>query len=121
MPKLQDCTESPIFQQDGAPPHYFRKVVSYLNRKYPGKWIGRGGPIKWPSRSPDLTPCDFFLWGYIKDQVYKTPVQDIVQLKRRITRACNSISQETLQKVFRNLNYRLSDVINKNGAQIEIR
>ena len=25
----------------------------------------------WPPRSPDLTPCDFFLWGYVKDNAYK--------------------------------------------------
>ena len=25
-------------------------------------------------RSPDVTPCDFFLWGYVKDQVYVPPL-----------------------------------------------
>ena len=25
-------------------------------------------------RSPDATPCDFFLWGYVKDQVYVPPL-----------------------------------------------
>ena len=25
--------------------------------------------LAWPPRSPDATPCDFFLWGYVKDQV----------------------------------------------------
>ena len=24
----------------------------------------------WPQRSPELTPCDFFLWGYAKDHVF---------------------------------------------------
>ena len=27
-----------------------------------------------PPRSPDATTCDFFLWGYVKDQVYKSDV-----------------------------------------------
>jgi len=26
-----------------------------------------------PPRSPDATPCDFFLWGYVMDQVYVPP------------------------------------------------
>jgi len=30
--------------------------------------------IAWPSHSPDATPCDFFLWGYVKDQVYVPPL-----------------------------------------------
>ncbi|KAJ8893412.1 hypothetical protein PR048_006003 [Dryococelus australis] len=36
------------------------------------EWIGRGGPISWPARSPDLTPLDYFLWGHIKDVIYET-------------------------------------------------
>ena len=27
--------------------------------------------LLWPPRSPDLTPCHFFLWGYVKDNAYK--------------------------------------------------
>ena len=27
--------------------------------------------LLWPPRSPDLTPCDFFLRGYVKDNAYK--------------------------------------------------
>ena len=30
--------------------------------------------LAWPPRSPDATPCDFFLWGYVKDQVYVPPL-----------------------------------------------
>jgi hypothetical protein len=26
--------------------------------------------LRWPPRSPDITPCNFFLWGYIKDSVF---------------------------------------------------
>ena len=25
-------------------------------------------------RSPEVTPCDFFLWVYVKDQVYVPPL-----------------------------------------------
>ena len=25
---------------------------------------------KWPPQSPDLNPCDFYLWGYLKSVVY---------------------------------------------------
>jgi hypothetical protein len=27
--------------------------------------------LLWAPRSPDLTTCDFFLWGYVKDNAYK--------------------------------------------------
>jgi hypothetical protein len=62
------------FQQDGAPPHFGNVVRDTLDSEFPGRWIGRTGPIPWPPRSPDLTPPDFFLWGYVKDKVFATPV-----------------------------------------------
>ena len=36
-----------ILQQDGAPPHYSRKVRDFLDDKFPDRWIGRRGPLKW--------------------------------------------------------------------------
>jgi hypothetical protein len=51
------------FQHDGAPPHNSRLTQQVLNTWNPHKWIGRGGPVAWPPRSPDLTPVDFFLWN----------------------------------------------------------
>ena len=29
--------------------------------------VGLGHDVEWPPRSPDLTPCDFFLWGYLRN------------------------------------------------------
>lgn len=60
-----------IFQHDGAPAHYSRSVKDYLNNRFGSRWIGRGGSVSWPARSPDLTPLDFFLWGYVKNEVYR--------------------------------------------------
>jgi hypothetical protein len=48
-----------------------------LDRVFPQNWIDRDGPTACTPRSPDLTPPFLFLWGYVKDKVFKTPVQDI--------------------------------------------
>jgi len=45
------------------------------------------GPTAWPPRSPDLTPLDFFTWGFIKDVVYRRKVQDLADLRQRIIEA----------------------------------
>jgi hypothetical protein len=37
-----------------------------------------------PPRSPDITPLDYFLWGYVKDIVYRTQLRDIDQLKNSV-------------------------------------
>jgi hypothetical protein len=51
-------------------------------------------------RSPDATPCDFFLWGYVKDQVYVPPLPaSIPELKVGIRTAIETISADMLQVV----------------------
>ena len=52
-----------VFQQDGALYHYAIIVRDYLERRFPGRWVGRGGTQPWAARPPDLTPLDFFLPG----------------------------------------------------------
>ncbi|GBM88873.1 hypothetical protein AVEN_134136-1 [Araneus ventricosus] len=44
-----------FLQQDGAPPHWDTIVHSSLHAHFTGRWIGLGGPIFWPPRSPDVT------------------------------------------------------------------
>ncbi|KAJ4433250.1 hypothetical protein ANN_15509 [Periplaneta americana] len=39
------------------------------------QWMGRGGTIAWPARSPDLAPLDYFLWGHMKRLIYETSVE----------------------------------------------
>lgn len=87
------------FQQDGATPHYALMVRTYLDEIFPNKWIGRRGTIEWPARSPDLTPLDFYLWGYLKNKVYATQPTSIVDLKDRMTTEIRNISPQTLNKV----------------------
>ncbi|GBP63905.1 hypothetical protein EVAR_39568_1 [Eumeta japonica] len=58
------------FQHDGAPPHITLPVRSHLNATFPNRWLGRFRSQPWPARSPDLTPLDFFLWGYVKERVF---------------------------------------------------
>ena len=60
------------FQQDGVPPHYHSDARSFLEEVLLSKWIGRRSFVEYPPRSPDPTPLDFFLWGYLKDKVYTT-------------------------------------------------
>lgn len=87
------------FQQDGAPAHNSRDVRNYLSGQFPEKWIGTHSTISWPARSPDITPLDFFLWGYIKDRVYTDQFENEEQLQMCVTEAFNSISPEMLSNV----------------------
>ena len=59
----QETISRVIFMQDGATPRFSCFVTDVLNERFPDTWIGKGGPIPWPPRSPDLSPLDFSLWG----------------------------------------------------------
>jgi hypothetical protein len=107
------------FQQDGAPPHYLRAVRDWLDARFPGRWIGRGGPLAWPPRSPDLTPLDFFLWGYIKGRVYQTAPANAEELKERIRDAMAAITPRMLRDVRRNLTQRFADCLTADGRHFE--
>jgi len=79
------------FQHDGAPPHYIRHVKDHLTESFPNRWLGRGGPIPWPPRSPDLTPLDYYLWGHMKTLVYESKVDSRAALRDRIFAAAEHI------------------------------
>lgn len=109
------------FQQDGAPPHYAAAVRDYLNTEYGNRWIGRGGPVPWPPRSPDLTPCDFFLWGEIKRRVYVEEAQSLDDLKRKICEAFDEVKSDTavLNKIKDNVQKRARLCLERNGLHFE--
>lgn len=86
------------FQQDGAPPHNNRLVDNFLENTFDGKWLGYQGPYKWPPRSPDLTPLDYFIWGFVKDQVYFEPVTTKENMVERVQNAFASLQPHQIQR-----------------------
>lgn len=129
MPVLRHLFPNPLdpnltderlwFQQDGAPPHYAAIVRQYLDRIFPGRWIGRRGAIEWPARSPDLTPLDFFLWGHLKSRVYIQKPNNIEDLKERIREEIRNITPEMLHNVRDETYHRLGCCQHLNGTHIE--
>ncbi|KFM56612.1 hypothetical protein X975_18900, partial [Stegodyphus mimosarum] len=107
FPQLEELQPRVFLQQDGAPPHWGTIVRSSLNDHFTGRWIGRGSPIPWPPRSPDITPLDFFLWGFVKDNVHRRRVSNMDDLKGRITTAVASVDADMLAGTWREIEYRL--------------
>ena len=50
--------------------------------------------LKWSPRSPDITPLDFCLWGWIKSEVYKEKVNTRDEFVTRIMNSAALIKQE---------------------------
>ena len=107
------------YQLDGAPAHYYKLVRDKLDRMFPDRWIGRLGPTMWPARSPDLNPCDFFLWGFIKEKIYSEDYEDFVVLRQKIQAAIDSITPEMLERVHQNFIKRCRKCIECLGGHFE--
>ncbi|GFV10166.1 uncharacterized protein TNCV_3661181 [Trichonephila clavipes] len=72
------------FQQDGATCHTARAAIDLLKDTFGDRLISRFGPVNWPPRSCDLTPLDYFLWGYVKSLVYADKPQTLDHLEDNI-------------------------------------
>jgi len=76
--------------------------------------------LSWPPRSPDMTPCDFFLWGDVKERVYVPPLSaDLDELTNRITAAVKSVTEDTLRRVWDDFSYRVDVVRAAGGGHME--
>lgn len=115
----RDDFDTMWWQQDGAPPHYALTVRSWLDQTFPGRWIGRRGPVEWPPRSPDLTPLDFWLWGYLKDKVYRHRIHNIPELRAAITEEFRKIPLDMCKKACDNVKLRLEACIAMEGRMVD--
>jgi len=109
------------FQHDGAPPHFSLEVRNFLNYRFPGRWIGRGGPHNWPARSPDLSPLDYCVWGWMKELVYSVKVRTRDALLGRILDAADRIRnrQRKLQRATRTVHNRAAACVADGGGIFE--
>lgn len=107
------------FQQDGAPAHYARLVRNYLDLVFPNRWIGRLGPIAWPPRSPDLTPLDFFLWGFLKDRVFRTSPETLQEMEDKIMENCLIPDENMFARVRHSFGQRILWCMHEGGKQFE--
>ncbi|GFW79953.1 DUF4817 domain-containing protein [Trichonephila clavipes] len=65
IPELNNLDVQELwFKQDGATCHTARAKIDLLKDTFGDRLISRFGPVNWPPRSCDLTPLDYFLWGY---------------------------------------------------------
>lgn len=119
MPLQERC--SVWYQQDGAAIHSTIEVRNYLNDLFHGRWIGRFSQYPWPARSPDLTPLDFFLWGHLKNEVYKRrPFINIQDLEHKIRICCLAISPSTIRKALQEFSRRTIKCIEREGRLVEM-
>jgi len=78
---------------------------------FPGSLISLRGDVEWPARSPDLRPCDVFVWGYLKEKIFKHRPRSLEDLKERIQQEIDPIPLELTQRVMKNFRERLQQCV----------
>ncbi|GFT01712.1 uncharacterized protein TNCV_4205291 [Trichonephila clavipes] len=106
------------FQQDGATCHTARATIDLLKDTFGDRLISRFGHVNWPPRSCDLTPLDYFLWGYVKSLVYADKPQTLDHLEDNIRRVIADIRPQMLEKVIENWTSRLDYIRASRGSPV---
>jgi hypothetical protein len=113
------------FQQDGARPHATPEVLEFLHSKFQQRIVSNRFPqqfqcgFSWPPCSPDLNPCDYFLWGYLKDKVFSSALRTPPELNKRIKESCAHVRSGMLTSAVQNFVLRRQAVRESQGAHIE--
>ncbi|GFT88499.1 putative transposable element [Trichonephila clavipes] len=103
IPELNNLDVQELwFQQDGATCHTARATIDLLKDTFCDRLISRFGPVNWPPRSCDLTPLDYFLWGYVMSLVYEDKPQMLDHLEDNIRLVIADIRPQMLEKVIEN-------------------
>ncbi|GFO50010.1 transposable element tc3 transposase [Plakobranchus ocellatus] len=68
------------FQQDGATSNTANETIAWLRQRFEERLISRRCDVEWARTHQILTPPDFYLWGFLKDNVYQGNPQTIEEL-----------------------------------------
>ena len=69
--------------------------------------------------SPDINPCDFFLWGFLKEKVFQRRPENVAQLRAHVVKLCRALSEDLCLKVVTNARVCLQEVVRQNSGHIE--
>ena len=101
-----------IIHMDNCPVHKSKMTQSYISSH--GLYMPRHPPY-----SPDISPCDFFLFGYLKSKIIGKTFATKEDLISWIEEQISEIPKSVLEKVFTEWLIRLEEVIKVKGEYIE--
>ena len=111
--------EQKWLQQDGDTPHTAGATLKWLQDHFGGRVISKKAQVTWPAHSPDLTPPDFFLWGYLKSKVYHPEVETLADLKNSIRKQIRLIKPDLCERVSQEVLKRADVCVSRKGSYVE--
>lgn len=96
--------EEQWFLQNGVLPHTANVTMAWLHEKFGEHLISCKAEVEWAPHLLNLNPAHqvFFLWGFLKNNIYQGNPHSIVALKAAITENIQMITQEICAHVINN-------------------
>jgi len=85
---------------------------------FPQHVLSHGGVVPWPVRSPDLSACDYFLWGYLKSRFFMSKSRTIPELKHSIKEEIAAIPQQMTGQMMENVGVKLKQCLRSGGRHL---
>ncbi|GBO19207.1 hypothetical protein AVEN_185153-1 [Araneus ventricosus] len=104
-----------VFLQDSAPSHVSRVTQKFLTDQQ----VQFLGPQKWMPYSPDVAPCDYFLWGHLKNKLNKRRVSTLRSLQKALREEVKKIPQEMILRALKSWLKHCRQIYYAEGRHIE--
>lgn len=104
-----------IFHQDSAPSHASKLTRNFLIQKK----IPFITPEEWLPNSPDVAPCDYFLWGHLKQRLKTKVFSSLKELKSAVAREIKKVPQDLISRALEAWPKRVRKVYYNKGLNIE--
>jgi len=111
-PARVSASGSRFLLHDNAPVHRAVAVQEFLARK-------QVCVLHYPPYSPDLSPCDYFLFPKLKLPLKGRLFEDVEDIQAAVTSSLRSIPQEGVQRCFQSLLDRATRYIDAEGMYFE--
>ena len=107
--------------QDGAPCHGLLAVCARLNRLFGERVLSLHTSNGWPPRSPNLTHCDFFIWGYLKDKIFRIPPRFLNVPRQKIITESNLLreNRDFITRSVQHMRSRADTCVHKGEGYVE--
>ncbi|GFX72738.1 putative mariner transposase [Trichonephila clavipes] len=106
------CKDPTCISTDNAPAHSALSVKRFLARD--------SIPVlKHPPSSPDLAPCDFYLFPKVKSALKGTRFESVEAVKEKAARVLKELTKDDFQHCFQQWKIRMERCRDREGVYIE--
>ena len=93
--------------------------LKFLKQHFRNRLISNKSEIRWPPRSPDCNPLDFFFWGQAMSHVFRVQPNTMEELKGVVEDFSMEMNRELVRKVCASTRDRFETVKSVKGPYFE--